>query len=143
VAASGHWTPPHAYAVTDTLPVEIAIDIDGDGPVDVHATIDGVPVTFDSVRVTVHLAPLPFGAFAEAAWIGDHPEIGGGAAWQPLHPWGYRVGPCVSTDCADWLAVGGRISRSLYSTLDAGGEIGYRIGDNAGLHLGISGAISF
>lgn len=144
VTATGHWTPAQTYTVADTLPVEIAIDIDGDGPPDVHATIDGNPVVFDSVSVSVRVSPPPYRAWGECACLPSGAHGGSGVSWEPIRAWGYSAGPFLAVGIpADYAAVGARVSRPLYSTVNIGFEVGYRVFRDDGLHLGASFGFAF
>lgn len=82
-----------------------------------------------------------FRLVACCAWVGDRPDMGLGLAWQPVTILGADIGPEVSfdlnehiTQSPDWFAVSGRLSRS-YGPFETGIGIGYRIGEDSGLHL--------
>lgn len=145
----GHYTPSHTITPGDTLPVVVDIDI---RPGDTLATVSigGDTVRVDSIRVRAQVTPLCWRVYAEAGLVpGPEADLAAGIAWEPIRPLGVQLGPCVSVDLPDggWLAVGGRVSRRLHSTLDVGGSIGYRLGlrdgEPSGLHVGVSCGFAF
>lgn len=142
----GHYTPSHTITPGDTLPVVVDIDI---RPGDTLATVSigGDTVRVDSIRVRAQVSPLDWRLFCEAA-MASEADISAGLAWEPVRVFGVQAGPFLSVDLPDagWLAGGLRVSRRFHSTLDAGGEIGWRIGTGDmpdGLHIGVSAGFAF
>lgn len=142
IAGSGYWIAPEPVDPGDSLSVALAVIQSGEH-VGVTVSIDSVPVVWQSLALT--WPRERFGAFVEAAWIGDRFRPAVGLAWKPAQVWGVEVGPAVSVglDQPMWGAVSARASRRVWSTIEAGAAVGYRIGDDPGLHLGASVGFAF
>jgi hypothetical protein len=142
IAGSGYWIAPEPIDPGDSLSVALAIIQSGEH-VGVTVSIDSVPVVWQELRLT--WPRERFGLYGEAAWIGDRFRPAVGLAWKPAQIWGVEVGPAVSVglDQPVWGAVSARASRRVWSTVEAGATVGYRIGDDPGLHLGASVGFAF
>ena len=142
----GHYTPSTTITPRDTLPVIVDLDIrPGDTLAVIRIGADTVIV--DSIRIRARVSPLDWRLFCEAA-MASEADISAGLAWEPVRVFGVQAGPFLSVDLPDagWLAGGLRVSRRFHSTLDAGGEIGWRIGTGDtpdGLHIGVSAGFAF
>lgn len=139
---SGYWIAPEPVAAGDSLPVELTVVQAGES-IGVSVSIDSVPVVWQTLEL--HWPRERFGAFGEAAWIGDRFRPAVGLSWKPAVILGAEIGPAVSVglDAPLWGAVSGRASRRIYSTIEAGLEVGYRIGDHSGLHIGFGAGFAF
>ena len=133
---SGIWHPSITVQPGDSIPVNVQVDI---GPGADTATVvigpDSIPITLD---IEIDGPIYPFRLFGAAAFDGPSIMWGGGAAWEPLHLWGAAAGPGV---CAGdgWVAPVFRVSRPVYSTIDAGAEAGWRFQRGPDeIHVGIS-----
>jgi hypothetical protein len=142
IAGSGYWIAPEPIDPGDSLSVALAIIQSGEH-VGVTVSIDSVPVVWQELRLT--WPRERFGAFVEAAWIGDRFRPAVGLAWKPAQIWGVEVGPAVSVglDQPMWGAVSVRLSRRVWSTIEAGAAVGYRVGDDPGLHIGMGLGVVF
>jgi hypothetical protein len=142
IAGSGYWIAPEPVDPGDSLSVAVAVIQRGDS-IGVTVWVDSTPVVWQELRLT--WPRERFGAFVEAAWIGDRFRPAVGLAWKPAQVWGVEVGPAVSVglDQPVWGAVSARASRRVWSTVEAGATIGYRIGDDPGLHLGAGVGFAF
>jgi hypothetical protein len=142
IAGSGYWIAPEPIDPGDSLSVALAVIQSGEH-VGVTVSIDSVPVVWQELRLT--WPRERFGLYGEAAWIGDRFRPAVGLAWKPAQIWGVEVGPAVSVglDQPVWGAVSARASRRVWSTVEAGATVGYRIGDDPGLHLGASVGFAF
>lgn len=123
-------------AAGDSLPVNVQVDI-GPGPDSAVVVIgaDSIPVALD---LEIDGPIYPFRVWGEAAFDGPSVMWGGGAAWEPLHLWGASAGPglCVGRE---WVAPVFRVSRPVWSTIDAGIEGGWRFQRGPDeIHVGIS-----
>jgi hypothetical protein len=142
IAGSGYWIAPEPIDPGDSLSVALAVIQSGEH-VGVTVSIDSVPVVWQELRLT--WPRERFGAFGEAAWIGDRFRPAVGLAWKPAQVWGVEVGPAVSVglDRPVWGAVSARASRRVWSTVEAGLSIGYRVGAGDGLHIGFGAGFAF
>jgi hypothetical protein len=84
-----------------------------------------------------------FSLIAECAFI-NGPDMGVGLAWEPLEFYGVNAGLAGTIDLnrdlldsPDWAALSARLSRS-FGPISAGGHLGYRIGEERGLHTGVA-----
>lgn len=84
----------------------------------------------------------------ETAWVNNQVDVGVGAEYQFWHPLGADLGAAVTIDLQetitttpDWLAVSGRLSGSI-SFFTLGGNVGWRFGEDSGLHLGASAGLA-
>ncbi len=145
VTVTGHgsavWVPDPGTTLPDSIPIEVIVDI-GPGPDSATVVIgtDSIPVALD---IEIDGPILPFRAWGEAAFDGPSILYGGGLSWEPFHLWGATAGPGV---CAgrEWFAPVVRISRPIYSTINAGAEAGWRFQRGPDeLHLGISAGWAF
>jgi len=89
-----------------------------------------------------------FSLLIESAWVGEGPDFGCGVAWQPLQVGPVHGGLFLTADvnrdiltAPDWAAAGGRASVHA-GPFSVGGDIGYRIGEDAGLHWGASAGLT-
>ena len=142
ISGGGYWVAPEPIDPGDSLSVALAVIQSGES-VGVTVSIDSVPVVWQELVLT--WPRERFGAFGEAAWIGDRFRPAAGIAWKPVQVWGIEAGPAVSVglDRPTWGAVSARASRRVYSTIEAGLEVGYRIGDHPGLHIGCGAGFAF
>jgi len=81
------------------------------------------------------------------AWVDDSPDFGAGIAWQPVNALGIDAGLSISADvnahltsAPDWFAAGGRLSYQI-GPFSAGGTVGGRLGQDAGLHLQLDAGV--
>ena len=130
------WHPSITVQPGDSIPVNVQVDI-GPGADTAVVTIgpDTIPVALD---IEIDGPIYPFRLFAECAFDGPSTMFGVGAAWEPLHLWGASAGPglCVGRE---WAAPVFRVSRPVWSTIDAGAEAGWRFQRGPDeLHVGIS-----
>ena len=142
ISGGGYWVAPETVNPGDSLSVALAVIQPGES-VGVTVWVDSTPVVWQSLALT--WPRERFGAFGEAAWIGDRFRPAAGIAWKPVQVWGVEAGPAVSVglDAPLWGAVSGRASRRIYSTIEAGLEVGYRIGDHSGLHIGFGAGFAW
>jgi hypothetical protein len=127
VTVTGHgsavWVPDPGTILPDSVPISVTVDI---GPGLDTATVvigtDTIPVALD---IQIDGPILPFRAWGELAFDGPSLLYGGGLSWEPLRLWGASAGPGL---CAGdgWFAPVARISRPIYSTINAGAEAGWR-----------------
>jgi hypothetical protein len=113
--------------------------------------VDGRRVVFDRLdwsELPRHNDHSDLHLLIESAWVGDSPDFGVGVAWEPVHVLGADMGPALTMDlnrdigqAPDWIALSGRLSRS-FGPLSIGGDAGYRIGEDPGLHLGVSAGLT-
>lgn len=142
IQGTGVWIAPEPVAEGDSIPVQVEIVQHGES-VGVNVWVDSVPVVWQELRLT--WPRERFGAFGEAAWVGDRFRPAAGIAWKPAVLLGVEVGPAVAVglDRPAWGAVEARLSRRVYSTIEAGIGVGYRVGDCAGLHIGVGAGFAF
>ena len=142
IHGSGYWVAPEAVNPGDSLSVALAVIQSGDS-IGVTVWVDSTPVVWQSLALT--WPRERFGAFAEAAWIGDRFRPAAGISWKPVQVWGVEAGPAVSVglDRPVWGAASVRLSRRVWSTIEAGAAVGYRVGDDPGLHLGAGVGFAF
>ena len=140
-SGTSYWTPSETISAQDSIPVSVIVDI---GPGADTATViigaDSIPIALDC---EIDGPILPFRAWGEAAFDGPSVLYGGGASWEPLRLWGASAGPGL---CAGdgWFAPVARVSRPVYSTLNAGAEAGWRFQRGPDeIHLGVSVGFSF
>lgn len=142
IQGSGYWIAPEPVDPGDSLSVALAVIQSGDS-IGVTVWVDSTPVVWQELRLT--WPRERFSAFAEAAWIGDRFRPAVGLSWKPAQIWGVEVGPAVSVglDGPAWGAASVRLSRRVWSTIEAGAAVGYRVGDDPGLHLGAGVGFAF
>lgn len=142
IAGSGYWVAPEPVDPGDSLSVAVAVIQSGDS-IGVTVWVDSTPVVWQELRLT--WPRERFSAFAEAAWIGDRFRPAVGLSWKPAQIWGVEVGPAVSVglDRPVWGATSVRLSRRVWSTIEVGAAVGYRVGDDPGLHLGAGVGFAF
>ena len=120
---SAVWYPSETVAPGDSIPISVTIDV---GPGLDTATVvigtDTIPVALD---IDCDGPLYPFRVWGECAFDGPSTMYGGGASWEPVRLWGASAGPGV---CAGngWFAPVVRVSRPIYSTVNAGAEAGWR-----------------
>ena len=142
---SGRYVPSRTVTPRDTLPVRVDVRVDTRDTI-ATVTIGRDTVRVDSVRVRVRIERLRWAVWAEGSPDGrGGTDFGAGVSWSPVRFAGAEIGPCVSVDMPDfgWTAAGVRISRRAHSTISAGAEVGYRIGERAGIHWGVSLGVVF
>jgi hypothetical protein len=142
ITGSGVWIAPEPVAAGDSLPVTLDV-IQHGHQIGVTVSIDSIPVVWQNLDLT--WPRERFSVYAEAAWIGDRFRPAVGLAWKPVQVWGVEAGPAVSVglDQPVWGAASVRLSRRVWSTIEAGAAVGYRVGDDPGLHLGASVGFAF
>ena len=127
VAVTGHgsgvWYPSESIAAGDSVPVNVWVDI---GPGLDTATVvigtDTIPVALD---IDCDGPLYPFRVWGECAFDGPSVMYGGGASWEPVRLWGASAGPGLAAGHG-WVAPVFRVSRPIYSTINAGAEAGWR-----------------
>jgi len=140
VAVTGHgsavWVPDPGTILPDSVPVNVWVDI---GPGLDTATVvigtDTIPVALD---IEIDGPIYPFRVWGECAFDGPSVMYGGGASWEPVRLWGASAGPgaCVGNG---WFAPVVRVSRPIYSTVNAGAEAGWRFQRGPDeIHVGVS-----
>ena len=147
--ASGTWIPDTIYTPADTLAVASTMIELPDGTSWIKTTIAGKAVNWH--ELIGYRQASDWSLIVECCVNnGDHgTDWGAGATWQPLHLWRVDIGPCVTADAnpevsmPDWYAVSVRCSYRVWRGFSLGGQVGYRIMENPGLHLGISAGIVF
>ena len=130
------WQPSITVQPGDSIPVGVVVDI-GPGADTAFVTIgpDTIPIALD---IEIDGPVYPFRVFGEVAFDGPSTMFGGGAAWEPLHLWGASAGPGIVAG-RGWVAPVFRVSRPVYSTIDAGAEAGWRFQRGPDeLHVGVS-----
>jgi hypothetical protein len=144
IAGAGYIVRPDTLqAWPDTLPVEVSV-IEGGGETWVGIWVAGQPVHWEQLDVAKCDHPRSdWQAVAEVASVCDRPDFGVGAAWTPVTLWGTETGLAATVDinrvidtAPDWGAVSGHVSRR-YGPVHVGGHVGYRFGQDAGLHVGV------
>ena len=130
------------------LPVEITGIETPDGKKWMSAWVDGRQVIFEHLDWldVCYEDHTDLSLLVECAFI-DGPDFGAGAAYEPLHFWGMNAGLFLTCDvnqdiltAPDWAAGGVRVSRDWW-VFTGGADLGYRLGEEAGLHTGISGGV--
>lgn len=128
----------------DTLPVEVSVIEDPAGGTWVGVWVAGQPVHWEQLDVAKrdHL-DSNWQAVAEVSAVAGRPDFGVGAAWTPFQFACYSGGLSATIDLnreidttPDWFAVSGHLSRH-YGPVHLGAHVGYRFGQDAGLHLGV------
>ena len=139
VYVHGSWTVPEDIAAGDTVPVEVSAVELIDGSKWVRLEIGGKPV---SVDITAWSGPDPvqivrrWTAFVEMAAVSGQPALGIGVGYRICEPLGIGVSPSiVASPSLEWAAAELRLTRRVWSGVSAGGGVGYRIGEDPGLHL--------
>lgn len=144
IAGSGFVVRPDTLpAWPDTLPVEVSV-IEGGGDTWVGVWVAGQPVHWEQLDVAKRdINSSDWQAVAEVASVCDRPDFGAGAAWTPVTLWGTETGLAATIDlnrvidtAPDWGAVSGHVSRR-YGPVHLGAHVGYRFGQDAGLHLAV------
>ena len=106
--------------------------------------VDGRQIVFDRLDwwQPAYDDDSDFSLFMETALVSGRADVGVGAGYAIWHPVGLDLGAAVSFDLnrdlydtPDWIAVSGRLSRS-YDWFNVGAELGYRFGEDAGVHVG-------
>lgn len=151
VAGEGYVVRPDSLEVwPDTLPVELSVLEDGDGNWWAGVWVAGQPVTWQRLEGVKRPddSPSNWSALIECAWVSERADVGVGAAWTPITLWGTETGLAATVDlnrvidtAPDWGAVCGH-ARRLYGPVSVGAEVGYRFGEDAGLHLGVSAGLA-
>jgi len=122
-SGSGVWYPSEPIAAGDSIPISVTVDI---GPGLDTATVvigsDTIPVALD---IDCDGPLYPFRVWGECAFDGPSVMYGGGASWEPVRLWGASAGPGLAAGHG-WVAPVFRVSRPVYSTIDAGAEAGWR-----------------
>lgn len=120
---SGVWVPDPGTILPDSVPISVTVDI---GPGLDTATVvigtDTIPVALD---IDCDGPIYPFRAWGECAFDGPSVMYGGGASWEPVSLWGASAGPGLAAGHG-WVAPVFRVSRPIYSTINAGAEAGWR-----------------
>jgi len=142
ITGSGVWIAPEPVAAGDSIPVTLDV-IQHGHQIGVTVSIDSIPVVWQNLDLT--WPRERFSVYAEAAWIGDRARPGIGLAWKPVQVWGVEIGPAASMalDRPLWGAASVRLSRRVWSTIEAGASVGYRIGDEPGLHVAAGVGVVF
>ena len=144
IAGSGYVVRPDTLEQwPDTLPVEVSV-IEGGGETWVGVWVAGQPVHWEQLAVAKQPdTASDWQAVAEVAAVGGRPDFGVGAAWTPIEFRGTSAGFSATVDinrvidtAPDWGAVSGHVSRR-YGPVHVGGHVGYRFGQDPGLHLGV------
>lgn len=143
VTGSGHgiWTPSAPVAAGDSIPVSVVLDI-GPGADSAVVTIgtDSIPIALD---IEIDGPVYPFRAWGEVAFDGPSVLYGGGLSWEPLRLWGASAGPGIAAGDG-WVSPVVRISRPVYSTINAGVQAGWRLQRGPDeMHLGVSMGLAF
>jgi hypothetical protein len=147
VAGSGYVVRPDSLEVwPDTLPVEVSVIDDGNGNWWAGVWVAGQPVHWERLEAIKPDAdePSDWSAILECAWVRERPDIGIGLAWTPIAFAGAETGLAATVDlnrvidtAPDWAALCGHASKA-YGPVRIGAQVGYRFGEDAGLHLGVS-----
>lgn len=131
----GKWNDPETGEEHE---VEIVITEDESGDVSTGLSVDSIPgkdieVAFthnepdeNNFRIGVQAAnttPIDYGVELSYDLINHR----------------CNAGPFLSTNIPnlEWAAIGGRFGYDIYSNLDGGLSLGYRIGRNSGLHVAV------
>lgn len=118
-----------------------------DGQKWLHGSLNGSQIDFGYfwyADTPVHDDRSDFSLLIESAWVGDGPDFGAGLAYEPLQFGPVHGGGFVTADInrdiltsPDWAAAGVRASVHA-GPFSAGADVGYRLGEDAGLHWGAS-----
>ena len=145
IAGSGYVVKPDTLEQwPDTLDVDVSVVVAPDGHWWAGVWIEGLPVTWHKLNMTQpQTRRRNWQAVVEVAAVSDQPDIGVGVAWTPIRAAGFSGGLSATVDlnrvidtAPDWFAVSGHVSRR-YGPVHVGGHVGYRFGQDAGLHLGV------
>ena len=137
------WIPEETYSPGDSIPVELSTIELPDGTWWARLSIDGKPVEWTRLEFHREVVRRNWCAFVELAAVssdsGQSSPLGVGVGYTIWRPVAVNITPSVAVSTTfDWVAPELRLSRNVWSGVSVGGGVGYRLGEDDGLHLSAS-----